>query len=188
MSSEIKELGELKLDIIDGDRGKNYPHKDELWEYGYCLFLSAGNVTNNGFAFSNNQFITLEKDKILRNGKLRRNDIVITTRGTVGNVGFYNSSVPYENVRINSGMLIVRCSGEDVVPEYLYNVLRSKAFKMQIKSIQTGSAQPQLPKSHFSKMMISVPDIETQKKIAGTINVYDEKIKINEQINENLAA
>ena len=32
--------------IIDGDRGSNYPSKDEFETNGYCLFLNAGNVTN----------------------------------------------------------------------------------------------------------------------------------------------
>ena len=69
---------------------------------------------------------------------MNRGDIVITTRGTVGNVGLYNESVPYDDVRINSGMLIVRCV-ENISREYLYNVLRSKWFYQKIKAMQRKS-------------------------------------------------
>lgn len=117
---ELIALERLEIKVIDGDRGKNYPHQDELLEEGDCLFLSAKNVTTNGFDFSNNQFITSEKDGMLRNGKLEIGDIVITTRGTVGNVALYDETVPYDSVRINSGMLIVRC-GED-----LSNAIRTR--------------------------------------------------------------
>lgn len=178
-------LEKLGIEVIDGDRGKNYPHQDELMAEGDCLFLSAKNVTTSGFDFTDNQFISAEKDSILRNGKLNRGDIVITTRGTVGNVGLYNESVPYDDVRINSGMLIVRCV-ENISREYLYNVLRSKWFYQKIKAMQTGSAQPQLPKSHFLKMEIPVPTKEIQDKIADIIMQFERKIQCNDAINRNL--
>lgn len=94
--------------IIDGDRGKNYPKQDEFSDTGYCLFLNAKNVTATGFSFENRMFITKEKDDALHNGKLERGDVVLTTRGTLGNLAFYDDSVPFENVRINSGMVILR--------------------------------------------------------------------------------
>lgn len=79
-------IGQL-AEIIDGDRGKNYPKQDEFYPQGYCLFLNTGNVTKEGLIFEENQFIMKEKDEALRKGKLKRGDIVYTTRGTVGNAG-----------------------------------------------------------------------------------------------------
>ena len=187
MNYEVKELGDIEIDVLDGDRGKNYPHQNELLDEGDCVFLSANNVTSSGFKFDSVVYITAEKDRILRNGKLQRNDIVITTRGTVGNVALYDDTVRFDSVRINSGMLIVRCK-EGVDSKYLYNVLRSVAFLRQIKQIQTGTAQPQLPKSHFLKMTINLPPVEIQKQIASVIGSIDDKISCNEEINDNLAA
>lgn len=37
------------FDIIDGDRGKNYPKSDELFSEEYCLFLNTKNVTKTDF-------------------------------------------------------------------------------------------------------------------------------------------
>ncbi len=183
---EIIKLKNLGIELIDGDRGKNYPHQNELMDNGYCLFLSAKNVTTNGFDFEEKQFISKDKDRILRNGKLVRGDIVVTTRGTVGNVALYDESVSYENVRINSGMLIVRCDSR-ICKEYLYYVLRSEWFHTKIKAIQTGSAQPQLPKSHFEKMDIPVPSVDIQIRIADVIMQFDKKIACNSMINRNLS-
>lgn len=185
MTFDIVQLCDINIDVIDGDRGKNYPHQDELLEAGHCLFLSAKNVTQNGFLFADNQFITQKKDELLNNGKLMRGDIVITTRGTVGNVAIYSDEVPYDNIRINSGMLIIRC-GDKIDNYYLYQVLRSKWFYNQILSIQSGSAQPQLPKSHFLKMTIPMPNMNTQHKIAGVLSSIGNKISVNTAINEIL--
>ena len=168
-----------------GIEGKNYPHQNELRQEGDCVFLSANNVTTDGFKFDNVVYITAEKDRALRNGKIQRGDIVITTRGTVGNVAYYNQQIPYDNIRINSGMLIVRCH-EQIKSEFLYYVLRGVEFQRQIKQIQTGTAQPQLPKSHFIKMKIIVPTIDVQEKIAKILRTIDEKIESNKCINENL--
>ncbi len=95
-------------EIIDGDRGKNYPTQEDFTESGHCLFLNAKNVTATGFQFDSCMFISEEKDSCLRKGKLIRGDVVLTTRGTVGNIAFYDSCVPFDHMRINSGMVILR--------------------------------------------------------------------------------
>jgi type I restriction enzyme S subunit len=152
---EVVPFGSL-ADIIDGDRGVNYPKQDEFFDEGYCLFLNAGNVTKNGFDFGNNAFITENKDSLLRKGKLARNDIVLTTRGTVGNVAYYSKHIPYDVMRINSGMVILRDSSE-VPPEFLYITLRSDAVQKMIELFSSGSAQPQLPIKDMRKMKIIKP-------------------------------
>lgn len=43
------DIEQTSIEIIDGDRGKNYPKNNELTNSGYCLFLSAANVTKMDF-------------------------------------------------------------------------------------------------------------------------------------------
>ena len=173
-------IGQL-AEIIDGDRGKNYPKQGEFYPQGYCLFLNTGNVTKEGLTFEENQFITKEKDEALRKGKLKRGDIVYTTRGTVGNAGYYNSNVPYENVRINSGMVILRANGEIVDARFLYQILKSEYYRPYFKQYCTGSAQPQLPIKNFSQIYLNVPDIKTQHRIADILSAYDDLIENNQK-------
>ena len=44
-------LADTPLEIIDRDKGTNYPKQGEFNQNGYCLFLNAKNVTADGFAF-----------------------------------------------------------------------------------------------------------------------------------------
>ncbi|MGI6556228.1 MAG: restriction endonuclease subunit S [Pseudoramibacter sp.] len=170
--------------IIDGDRGKNYPTSDEFSEDGYCLFLNAKNVTSMGFNFDNCMFITKHKDKVLKKGKLSRGDVVLTTRGTLGNLAFYTDDVPFDNIRINSGMVILRMKHELIDEIYFI-----EQFKIQLddikKKIASGSAQPQLPISTMNKIQILIPDISRQKEFASFVQQVDKsKVVIQKSIDK----
>lgn len=181
-------LKEAELEFIDGDRGVNYPKKSELLPEGDCVFLNTGNVRQNSFDFSNLDYITKEKDNLLRNGKLQRDDIVLTTRGTVGNVALYSQEVPFSNIRINSGMVIIRVNRNFWHPYFVYLFFQSHLFKKQISRLISGSAQPQLPISILETVSIPQLTLDEQKEIIFNIKSIDQKIQINNQINQELEA
>lgn len=185
MSLDIVTFKSAPIEIIDGDRGKNYPKQDEFTDEGYCLFLNAKNITENGFNFDTKMFISEEKDNLLRKGKLQKGDVILTTRGTVGNVAFYSEHIPYNNIRINSGMLILR-SKQELDNEFLYWTLKSNYFKKQIYTFQSGTAQPQLPISSLKHIEFYLPPINIQKKIVKILSQIDNKIRILKYINKNL--
>jgi type I restriction enzyme S subunit len=152
------------LEIIDGDRGTNYPKKFDFREEGYCLFLNTSNVRKGSFDFSKCDFITHEKDNSLRKGKLIRGDVILTTRGTLGNSAYYDHSLKYENVRINSGMVILRPNTSILLPEYLLIILNSKEFTNQVTTMTSGSAQPQLPINRLAHIKFVLPPLPLQKE------------------------
>ena len=176
------------IEIIDGDRGVNYPKRSEFSPVGHCVFLNAGNVTISGFNFSDVSFIDRERDRLLRKGKLELNDSVLTTRGTVGNVAFYDKSVDFDHVRINSGMVIFRPDQSKITPRYLYLFLKSRLFIAQVTALTTGSAQPQLPIRDIRRIHICLPTIAEQLAIAETLGAIDDKIELNRRMNETLEA
>jgi type I restriction enzyme, S subunit len=153
-----RKLGDQTLlSMIDGDRGANYPKATDFLDDGPCLFLNTKNVRPDGFEFDSTMFISAEKDAQLRKGKLQRNDVVMTTRGTIGNIGLYSEEVPFESVRINSGMLIFRPNPKEILPAYLFEILRSGIVREQIRKYTTGAAQPQLPIKTLVNFSIPVP-------------------------------
>ncbi len=174
------------LEIIDGDRGVNYPKQSDFMTSGYCLFLNTGNVTEVGFDFSGCSFINEAKDNKLRKGKLARYDVVLTTRGTVGNLAFYDDRVPFENLRINSGMVIFRPNKEKLFPRYLYFILKSSIFKEQVSAFTTGSAQPQLPIRDINRIEFPLPPLPEQRAIAEILGALDDKIELNRRMNATL--
>lgn len=172
-------LGDF-VDFIDGDRGKNYPTFDEFTSTGYCLFLNASNVTSTGFNFDTCMFVTEDKDKSMNKGHLSRNDIVLTSRGTLGNVALYDKHIGYENVRINSGMLIIRPKTKRLSPYFIYALLKSSYMKAAIEQFRSGSAQPQLPIKDLQKIIFEIPESDA---VLGSLD--SQFLSIEEQISIN---
>jgi len=175
-------IGEAPIEIIDGDRGQNYPKKEDFANSGHCLFLNTKNVRGNGFLLEEMQFITKEKDAALRKGKLTRNDVVLTTRGTVGNVAFYNQSVALDNIRINSGMVILRVDKTKIAPSFLFSLFQTEYIQKQIKDISSGCAQPQLPIRSLVEIMVPLPPLDTQHQIVVEIEAEIKLVEANQEL------
>lgn len=182
----LSSIKESNISIIDGDRGINYPKSNDFSSDGYCLFLSTKNIKDDQFIFTESQFITQETDLALRKGKLQRNDVVLTTRGTVGNVAFYNEAVPFDNIRINSGMVLVR-SGKDFLPEYVYHLFKSPLFKKRYAELASGSAQPQLPIRSLENILVPIPSLKEQKEIVEISQSLDKRMVVCKNLKVKLA-
>lgn len=179
-------LGDL-VDFIDGDRGKNYPTFDEFTSTGYCLFLNASNVTATGFNFDTGMFVTEEKDKLMNKGHLSPYDIVLTSRGTLGNVALYDKHIKYENIRINSGMLIIRPKTKRLSPYFIYALLKSSYMKAAIEQFKSGSAQPQLPIKDLQKITFEIPESDVVLDDLGRQFLsIEERISINNKETDSL--
>ncbi|OEU63428.1 MAG: hypothetical protein BA867_00565 [Desulfobacterales bacterium S5133MH16] len=166
----LVQLGKDEIvEIVDGDRGKNYPKKSDFMKEGFCLFLNTSNVRKGEFNFSKLDFISKERDELLSKGKLKRHDVILTTRGTLGNTSYYNDSVIFKNLRINSGMVILRCNRNKLLPKFLLKTLNFELFTSQLNQYLSGSAQHQLPIRVLSQIQILLPPLEVQKKIVAEI-------------------
>jgi len=170
------------IKIIDGDRGVNYPKKSDFMENGYCLFLNTSNVRKGYFDFSKTDFISKEKDEKLRKGKLNKYDVVLTTRGTLGNTAFYGDNVNHFHLRINSGMVILRCNTDRLLPNFLLKMLNTNTFLNQMNNFLSGSAQPQLPIRILVEIQIPIPPLETQNKIVAEIETEQQAVDHNKKL------
>jgi len=182
---EVVKLEDV-FQAIDGDRGKNYPNGQDFMEEGDCLFLDTKNVTRNGFSFNTKKFITKEKSDLLRNGELVRNDIVMTSRGTIGNIAFYDENISYNHMRINSAMLILRSKVKTIDYKFWVQLLRGKVIEEYIYKSKVGSAQPHVTKKSLNNLKVSIPkSLEEQKKISTILSEVDEHIdQIKNEINQ----
>lgn len=183
---EVKAFHRSNVEVIDGDRGSNYPNGDDFSSDGYCVFLSANNVTKSGFRFDRAQFISQAKHQLLRNGSLERKDIVITTRGTVGNIAYFDTSVSFDVMRINSGMVILRSREQGLHSEFLYASLQNFLFDREFKRVVSGSAQPQLPVRDLEKFHYFIPPQDEQLALVEKVSALDLKSDSERQVSQKL--
>ena len=168
--------------IVDGDRGTNYPSKEDFSPFGHCLFLNTKNVRFDGFKFDDVEFISAKKDQALRKGKLERGDVLLTTRGTIGNTALYDASVGFENIRINSGMLIFRPDATKLSSSYLFHFFQSDNFRLQREAIVSGAAQPQLPIRNLNEAKIPLPSLAVQQAIVAEIEAEQALVSANREL------
>lgn len=180
MKKEFK-LSLADLKIVDGDRGINYPKKTDFKNEGYCLFLNAGNITKNGFNDSRCEFITKEKSDSLGKGIVQENDIILTTRGSVGNFVYIDSKVikKYPIIRVNSGMVIIRNYNNDISTEYLYYLLNSNNFSKEIDKNISGGVLKQLPINVIKKMNVIYAEDNKEAQIKTIKNIIKTEFHIN---------
>ncbi|MCL2528328.1 MAG: restriction endonuclease subunit S [Defluviitaleaceae bacterium] len=166
-------------EIIDGDRGTNYPNGDDFQAHGHTLFLSAANITKEGFNFDASQYITKEKSESLGNGKVQQDDIVLTSRGSIGHIAWYNEKIHQQtpNARINSGMLLLRPK-ENTFPGFVEQFLKSAMGRKQIDLISFGSAQPQLTKKDVANYDISYTGLDEQAELSNFFSNIDNALAI----------
>lgn len=71
---------------------------------------------------------------------------------------------------------------KDADPIFMYYFLKT----LELGNFAGGSAVPTLNRNHIHSLMVAVPSVGTQKKIARILQCLDRKIKLNERINDNL--
>ena len=102
---------------------------------------------------------------------------VITGRyGTIGEV-FYAAKDFWP---LNTTLFVKDFHGNDA--KFIYYFLKT----LEWSKFTSASAVPGINRNTVHKEIVSLPDIETQRRIASTLSMFDEKIKINTEINDNL--
>ena len=168
---KLKSLSDI-AEFENGDRSSNYPSGDEIKEHG-VLFLSSKNIVDSALDLTGAVFITEEKFKSLSRGKAKRNDLVITLRGTLGNCCIFDSD--HETAFINAQMMIIRPKAEGA-HRYIHALLTSKQSKERFLRIGYGAAVQQLSTAQLSELQIPDPPPALQHQLARRLSAV-EKLK-----------
>jgi type I restriction enzyme, S subunit len=158
-------LGQI-AQLINGDRGKNYPNKNEYVSDG-VPWINTGHIEPDGTLTRHNMnFISREKFESLNSGKIEKGDLVYCLRGaTFGKTAFV---VPYEEGAIASSLMIIRT----ILPSlsrYLYYYLISPVGRSQIFRFDNGTAQPNLSANSVGLFAYPLPPLGEQHRIADKI-------------------
>ncbi|MDD4684389.1 MAG: restriction endonuclease subunit S [Bacteroidales bacterium] len=126
-------------------------------------------------------------EKNFKKFQLKQNDIIIARTGaTIGvNIRIKNDL----NAVYNNGLIRIRVNNQICNPIYLYYNIRTSNYYGFIDSISGGtSSQPNMQINALLRFEINLPPLDEQKRIADVLSALDDKIEINNKINENLEA
>ena len=118
---------------------------------------------------------------------LHPNDIVFARTGaSTGRNYFYDGS---DGTFVYAGFLIkFSLDPQKVNPVYIKYYCQSTQYRNWIKSFSTGSTRGNINAQTLGNMDIPLPSREQQDFIVRVLSPIDEKIKLNQKINDNLYA
>ncbi len=147
------------------------------------LTLSAKSVRDGYIDYSQCYYISeSEYTRFMVRGFPRLGDVLLTTEAPLG----VTARIDREDIALAQRLLTLRGKEGILDTGYLYYYLRSPIGQGKLKERQTGTTVTGIKQSEFRKIEIELPDINTQKAIADVLSSLDEKIKINQKINDNL--
>ena len=166
-----KTLGDV-CEFENGDRGKNYPNRNEYAESG-IPWINTGHIQPDGtLSTEEMNFITRKKFKSLRSGKIQAGDLVYCLRGaTLGKTALVD---PLTEGAVASSLVIIRPKAL-LDSRFLYFFLTSPPGQGLIKGFENGAAQPNLGAKSVAKYPISLPTLTEQRGIAGGLTELREE-------------
>lgn len=131
----------------------------------------------------NYEYVDDETQKIISHYIVSEDDVLISIVGTIGLIGIVGNSLNNANLTENCVKLI-NLRGID--KDFLYYFLISNSGQDAIKQGTVGAVQAKLPIKNIQTIQILLPPLDVQKKIAGVLGALDDKIELNNKINNNL--
>ena len=164
----------------------SYSHK-EAWTF--VNYLDTGSITNNRIDSIQHIDLNIEKLPSRARRKVKKNSIIYSTvRPNQRHFGIIKSQP--ENFLVSTGFAVIDTEPQLLDADYLYYLLTQTALVEALHAIaeQSTSAYPSIKASDIEDLIIDIPDLATQKKIASVLGCLDRKMLQNTEINDNLAA
>ena len=185
MGYETYRIADLIDEIAMGPFGSNI--KVSCFVDSGVPVLNGSNL--EGFSLSEKTFryVTRIKADSLNKANAHRGDIVITHRGTLGQIVFIPQDSKYDRYVISQSQFRVRCN-DRVLPEYLVYYFHTPIGQHKLLSNASQVGVPALarPSSTFQQIEVVLPELSIQKCVVEIISTIQKKIANNQELNDNL--
>ncbi len=176
--SEWKALSSITSKIGSGStpRGGNSVYSDSG-----ISFIRSQNVLDMDFSTENLAFINDNQAEKLNNVIVEKNDILLNITGD----SIARCTVVPEEIlpaRVNQHVSIIRCKNTEESKYVMYYLQYMKKYLLQISKV--GGTRNALTKEAIGKLPIKLSD--DCNKISKILDNIDQKIQINNQINQEL--
>ena len=150
----------------------------EYWN-GNIPWLSVKDFNNDKrYVYSTEKHISHSGFENSPTKMLHKDDIIISARGTVGEIAM----IPFD-MAFNQSCYGIRAS-RGIDKPFLYYLLKNCIS--QLKRMTHGSVFDTITRDTFANIEVDIPDAETQKRISSVLADIDNKIEVNDAINDNL--
>lgn len=152
--------------------------------------LNGSNISGVKLTEDFENFLTLEKADSLKKANAVSGDIVITHRGTLGQVAYIPFNCNYDRYVISQSQFKVRLKAEIIDPVFFTYYFHTSEGQKRLLSFKNHVGVPALAQATTNFRLLEFPliPLENQKKIAKVLSDLDAKIELNNKINAELEA
>lgn len=185
MKFETTKIADLISEISMGPFGSNI--KVECFVDEGIPVLNGSNLDGYALKEESFRYVTEEKADSLGKANASRGDVVITHRGTLGQIVFIPHDSLFDRYVISQSQFRVRCN-EKILPEYLVYYFHTRIGQHKLLSNASQVGVPALARASttFQKIEIEVPATADQRKIVDLLERIRIKNEMNNAINDNL--
>lgn len=180
MKCEWERTTIFECSTILGDGLHGTPKYCENGEYAFVN----GNNLQSGYIIIKPDTKRVNTEEYQKYKKdLTERTIFVSINGTIGNTARYHG----EKVILGKSACYFNVKN-DVSTDFFYYVVNTPEFQNYLIQNATGTTIKNVSLKQMREYSFLLPDIETQNQIASILKSIDDKIVINQRINDNLAA
>ena len=183
---KIYKIADIVDEISMGPFGSNIKVENFISE-GIPV-LNGSNLQGYRLNEDSFNYVSEEKANSLGKANAYRGDVVITHRGTLGQIIYIPNDSKYERYVISQSQFRLKLKKEIVRPDFLVYYFHTAIgqHKILMNASQVGVPALARPTSTFREVTLPIPPMDFQNKIMDILLSIDEKLTINKQINDNL--
>lgn len=172
--------------IAMGPFGSNIK-KENFVDYGIPV-IRGNNLSSMRLCEDEFIYLTEEKADKLKSSEVNRGDIVITHRGTLGQVSYVPYNSKYKKYIVSQSGMKLTCDTEKADPIFINYFLNSRIgqYLLLRNKSQVGVPSIATPTTSLKKIHVPLPTLGEQKAIANILSTLDDKIEVNNKINQKL--
>jgi type I restriction enzyme, S subunit len=175
--SEIKKP--VQYSLIGGPFGSKLGQKDYEPD-GIPVIRGANLPADRRFSFEDFVFVTPAKvERDLRSNRAFPGDIVVTQRGTLGQVGLIPRDSPYDEFVLSQSQMKLTVDDARADADFVYYALKSPLGQHEIISRALTAGVPHINLAIFGEVTIPLPPLPIQRKIASVLSGYDDLVENN---------
>ena len=166
------------------------PFGSQLHEEDYVSegtpIVTVEHLGDTNFTHQNLPFVSEADTKRLSKYILIEGDIVFSRVGSIDRNVYVDKN--HEGWMFSGRCIRVRADKNKVNPRYLSYYFKQNSFKKMMMNLAVGATMPSLNTKIMNSIELDLLPRENQDKIANILSAIDDKIQINNQINQELEA
>ena len=181
-----RKVSELIQEISMGPFGSNIK-VDNFVDSGVPV-LNGSNLQGYKLNEDSFNYVSEEKADSLGKANAHRGDIVITHRGTLGQIIYIPQDSKFNRYVISQSQFRLKLKSEIVRPDYFVYFFHTRIgqHKILMNASQVGVPALARPTTTFKEVSIPIPPLSVQDRIMAILLCIDDKIELNHKINSNL--